>query len=183
MALDTATSTYLRETVEAYAELVFEIAEEDLSDPAKARTVLDVYTGFVKAYIAPIVQGWRKDIEYYLNSYEVRPKDGVCDEFKNIYFLGVAISREMKQVGLADIAKYQQIAMLKLLDFRLFDDVNIARPQLTARVRRAIESGALENDFGRFGLYLVYRCLFNFAKDQQTGSATSLEVRPLFCED
>lgn len=167
MTLDAGTKKYLRETIEAYADLIYEIAEEDTNSAIKAELALQTYSNFIKAYIPQIVAGWRKDIEYYLNSYEVRPKDGTCDEFKNIYFLGVSISREMKQVGLPDVAKYQQIAMLRLLDFRLFDDVNISRPQLTLRIRRAIDSSNLESDFGRFGLYMVYRCLFNYAKDQQ----------------
>lgn len=148
------------ETITIFAEFLPEI----IGDLSISESVLLAYESFVVRNADAIAEQWQSEQAYYLNFYNVFPADGEYDEFKNIYFIGVVIARELFKNGYADLGKVQLYAIVKLLDYRL-STVGASRPQLTHRVVSAIKNGSVENDFGRFGLYLIYKCLFNAAMD------------------
>lgn len=177
MSLDVGAKKYLRETIELFVELIGTVAvEESKSNPKQLQ---DDYEKFVIAYIERIVHHWRTGVEYYLHFYDVFPSDGKCDEFKNIYFIGTAISKELQNLGVSDLAKLQQIAVLKLLDYRLFMDAGTHRPELTYRIRRSINFDKISDDLGRFGWYMIYKCLFNAAIDAKKAAAKQPKKKPV----
>ncbi|MFA7351676.1 MAG: hypothetical protein WC009_13025 [Methylotenera sp.] len=98
----------------------------------------------------------------YCNFYKVTPDKGVHDEFKGIYFTGIAVSKYLVQLGLVDINKLHLKAMLALLDFRL-SSRGARRVELSDRVRSVINNNALDEHLGKYGWYLIYKCLFNAA--------------------
>lgn len=98
----------------------------------------------------------------YCNFYKITPDKGVHDEFKGIYFTGIAISQYLVKLGLADINKLHLKAMLALLDFRL-SSRNACRRDLSDRLRSIINNNALDEHLGKYGWYLIYKCLFNAA--------------------
>lgn len=102
-------------------------------------------------------------ITQYINFYNVAPREGIYDEFKNIYFLGAAISQKLDSVGLADLRKLHQLAILRLLDLRLVHPYKVNRPTLTERVVSAIKNDSLNAHFGLYGWYITYKCLYNAA--------------------
>ncbi len=107
----------------------------------------------------------QSELSYYLNFYNVIPANDVYDEFKNFYFLGMAITTELEKRGVKDLVKLQLKAILHLLDVRL-NSVGARRAPLTHRLSNAIDNGAIKKDFGRFGWYILYKCLFNAAYER-----------------
>lgn len=102
----------------------------------------------------------------YLNFYDVHPTQGVHDEFKGIYFTGMAVSEHLNRLGFADLNKLHLRALLRLLDFRLHEPHNIRRPDLTRRIKTVIDNNAVESHLGKYGWYLIYKCLFNSVNDK-----------------
>ena len=101
----------------------------------------------------------------YCNFYKITPDKGVHDEFKGIYFAGVAISKYLVDLGLVDINKLHLKAMLALLDFRL-SKRNACRKDLSERVRTIINNNGLDEHLGKYGWYLLYKCLYNAAENK-----------------
>ncbi|MEK7592943.1 MAG: hypothetical protein AAB508_06205 [Patescibacteria group bacterium] len=99
----------------------------------------------------------------YINFYKVHPKDGVYDEFKSIYFTGMAVSKRLAQLGLVDLNKLHLRAMLRLLDLRLEEPFKVRRTALTERIRSIIDNNVIESHLGKYGWYLIYKCLYNAA--------------------
>lgn len=177
MSLDVGAKKYLRETIELFVDLIETVAEEEnKTNPIQYR---NDYVKFVITYIDQIVINWRVGVEYYLNFYDVFPSDGKCDEFKNIYFIGTAISQKLQDGGISDLAKFQQIAVMKLLDYRLHKDANTRRPELSFRIRQSINFNKIDEDLGRFGWYMIYKCLFNAAMDAKKAAAKSQKKKPV----
>lgn len=102
----------------------------------------------------------------YLNFYNVIPTQGVHDEFKGIYFTGMAVSDRLIQLGFADLNKLHLRAVLRLLDFRLAEPHKIRRPDLTTRIRTVIDNNSVESHLGKYGWYLIYKCLFNSVNEK-----------------
>ena len=80
--------------------------------------------GFLKDYsetinynMQDILSGCAGEIARYLNSYRVEPRDYV-DEFKGIYFLGVAITAQLNRSGHAELRRIHQFTTLHLLNSR-----------------------------------------------------------------
>lgn len=127
-------------------------------------------TNLIEQYVRE-VQDNRQDIFLstavgiveYLNFYKVFPTEGVHDEFKGIYFTGMAVSKHLVRLGLADLNKLHLRALLRLLDFRLEEPFKVRRPVLTERIRSVIDNNALESHLGKYGWYLIYKCLYNAA--------------------
>lgn len=154
-------------TLQFFRETITRIARDEqcLADP----TVTDIgirYAGFIENNYKKIFENMAAELGYYLNFYNVYPSNDVYDEFKNYYFLGTAITKELEQRGMRDIAKLQLLAIQRLLDIRL-EEVNARRAKLTKRIVDAIENGSVAADFGRFGWYILYKCLFNAATERQ----------------
>lgn len=127
------------------------------------------YHGVIEAYRDYILDATYGDLQRYINFYNVKPRDGAFDEFKHIHFIGMAVSRRLNLMGLADVNKYHLRAMLRLLDIRLEEPYRARRPQLTERIRALIDNGAsaaIEQHLGMYGWYLVYKCLYNAAQER-----------------
>lgn len=107
----------------------------------------------------------KTELADYCNSYEVVPTDDVFDEFKIYYFLGMAIATELEKIGSNDLVRLQLLAMLQLLNIRL-KSVQALRQQSTDRISNAIKHEAIHKDFGKFGWYIICKCLYNSAKDR-----------------
>lgn len=130
-------------------------------------------TNLIEQYVRE-VQDNRQDIFLstavgiveYLNFYKVFPTEGVHDEFKGIYFTGMAVSKHLVRLGLADLNKLHLRALLRLLDFRLEEPFKVRRPVLTERIRSVIDNNALESHLGKYGWYLIYKCLYNAANSK-----------------
>jgi hypothetical protein len=100
------------------------------------------------------------ELKFYMNFYDVHPRNGTPDELKIFYFLGKAIAEEFEKLGLADLQRYQLKAVQRIFNKRLAE-VDAYRVDLSKRIDTAIEKGSLYKDFGRFGWYIVHRCLLN----------------------
>lgn len=100
-------------------------------------------------------------VNRYINLYRVSPTEGVLDELKSIYFLGMTIAELLDRVGLGNLSRIQMKAVVFLLDYRLLVPHRAARRQLTERLITAIDDGNLTDHFGEFGLYITYKCLLN----------------------
>lgn len=107
-----------------------------------------------------------RGILQYLNFYDVVPTQGVHDEFKGIYFSGMAVSEHLSHLGYADLNKLHLRAMLRLLDFRLQEPHNVRRPDLSKRIRTVIDNNAVDEHLGKYGWYLVYKCLYNSVNEK-----------------
>lgn len=139
------------------------IASGSGSTEAQADAYLNQYSSVINANANGIYEAATTGINQYINFYNISPKEGVYDEFKNIYFLGTAITIWLNKSGLADLNKLHQKAMLRLLDLRLLVPHDVRRPTLSDRVTSAINNNALNEHFGMYGWYIVYKCLFNAA--------------------
>ena len=104
-------------------------------------------------------------INTYINDFQVTPK-GSIDEFKIIFFLAKTLTKFLERDGLHSIAKINLLTMLWLLDFRL-STYKAMRPILTKQVIRMIKNGILFEKTGEVGLYLTYKCLYKYAKENQ----------------
>lgn len=124
------------------------------------------YKEFISTNGALILDQAVLRVNRYVNLYNVAPTDGVLDELKSIYFLGMTIAELLEEVGLEDLARVQVKAVVCLLDIRLYEPYRAARPQLTARVTKAVDDGNLRQHFGEFGLYITYKCLYNAAEER-----------------
>ncbi len=105
-------------------------------------------------------------IVQYLNFYNVFPTEGVHDEFKGVYFTGIAISEHLEKLGLADLNKFHLRAVLRILDYRLYEPYRVNRPLLTERIRSVIDNNAIKTHLGKYGWYLIYKCLYNAANEK-----------------
>jgi hypothetical protein len=154
------------ETLTFFRQTVSYIAQEQ----GKADNILaDInlrYSAFIQNNIEKIADNMQSELSYYLNFYDVTPAEDIYDEFKNYYFLGMAIATELESRGFKELMKLQLKAILQLLNVRL-NSVGAHRTQLTLRLSNAIDNGAIRDDFGRFGWYILYKCLFNAAIDRK----------------
>lgn len=151
-------------TIEYFCELVAQFAEE--RNHPQASQISKTYLNFILNNKDSIVQIWQKELSYYIVAYDIHPENNILDEFKNFFFIGTAIATELQNQGHKDLTTFQLLAIQKLFDFRLFK-VNSLRPDLTIRLVKAIDNASITTDFGRFGWYITYKCLFNAAKDVQ----------------
>ena len=153
------------DTLKFFRETISFLAQDKITD-VKVLTDINLrYAIFIQHNINAIADNMQSELAYYLNFYNVTPADDVYDEFKNFYFLGMAITAELEKRGVKDLVKLQLQAILHLLNVRL-KSVGAHRVQLTRRLSNAIDNGAIRNDFGRFGWYILYKCLFNAATER-----------------
>ena len=154
------------DTLQFFRESISHLAQIDgLSDP-KITSMNIGYSAFIQTHQEIIAENMQSEVGFYLTFYKVTPDNDIFDEFKNIYFLGMAITKELESKGHIDLAKYQLRAILHLLDLRLASEKAV-RPLLTQRIKDAIENSAVKKDFGRFGWYILYKCLYNAAIERR----------------
>lgn len=156
-------STYLQETLVAIA------LNDGVSEEAVAIWAAQ-YADVVNKNRQHVFEITARKITEYINFHQVQPKDGVYDEFKGIYFIGMAITDCLLATGLVDLNKFHQRAMLRLLDLRLEFPHKAYRKVLSERVRKTIENHCIEPHFGKYGWYITYKCLFNAANEKALSS-------------
>ncbi|CAC9968006.1 hypothetical protein [uncultured Gammaproteobacteria bacterium] len=105
----------------------------------------------------------KEKITDYINTFEVAPK-GSIDEFKLIFFLSTTLAENLESKGLKVVAEVVLTAMIWLLDARL-ESVKIRRNTLTEQIIKMIHRNSVAKETGEVGLYLIYKCLYNSAKD------------------
>ncbi len=104
-------------------------------------------------------------INTYLNDFSVMPK-GSIDEFKIIFFLAKTLSVFLERDGLKTASRIVLSTMIGILDEKL-TLVNAKRTKLTEQTINLIRDGILFQKTGEVGLYLTYKCLYNYAKENQ----------------
>lgn len=132
----------------------------------KTDTYAKQYYEAVNKYRFEIFKSTALSMDEYLNFYQVYPKDGEHDEFKGIYFTGMAVSRQLVTLGLLDLNKCHLIAVLALMDYRLDKPYEISRKLLTERIKSMIDNNVLDTHLGKYGWYLIYKCLYNSVSDR-----------------
>lgn len=157
------------DTLQFFRETVSYLVQLENVDVERVTSINLHYAAFIQNHIAKIADNWQYELAYYLNFYNVNPENDVYDEFKNFYFIGMAITTELEERGAKDLVKLQLKALLHLLNTRL-NTVGAHRSQLTRRISNAIDNGAIRKDFGRFGWYILYKCLFNAAIERDAAS-------------
>ncbi|MDI9331777.1 MAG: hypothetical protein QM527_10815 [Alphaproteobacteria bacterium] len=126
------------------------------------------YHDLITAHQRGIFEKTAFDISQYTSDYRVQVREGIADEFKAIYFLGMNIAKCL--IENQKLKKQHHGAVLDLLDYRLAEPHKANRPKLTARILSMIDKDHIEQNLGKHGWYLLYKCLFNAAQDHQTGS-------------
>ncbi|MFA6120176.1 MAG: hypothetical protein WCT35_00175 [Sideroxydans sp.] len=151
----------LKETV------VLIVAAQPNSDIAQIKEYLKQYTTVINNNSERIFDEASNNIQQYINFYKVSPQEGIYDEFKNIYFLGEAITIFLNSMGWVDLTKIHRKAMLRLLDVRLEVPHKAYRKALSSRIISTIDNNMVEKHFGTYGWYLTYKCLYNAAANQK----------------
>lgn len=103
------------------------------------------------------------ELNAYLNLYGVRASFS-ADEFKLIYFMGRAITYQLRNIGYHEIAQVHQIAMLGMLDYRL-RTLEISKKQMLNAMATLVRSEKFDSELGKTGCYLAYKCVSTTAKD------------------
>lgn len=134
---------------------------EEVIDPMEEQWVELINRNFSEIFIQT-----HEKVNKYLNFYNVYPEKLSSDEFKYIYFIGMTVADKLKEEGMDDHARYHLKAVLRLLDYRLKDPYDAYRPQLSQRIQKTIDNHKIHEHFGEFGWYLLYKCLFNSAKEK-----------------
>lgn len=127
--------------------------------------LLNEYHTTIDTNKAAILEGCTGEITRYVNSYQVSATDYLFDEFKAIYFLGVAITAQLERAGYVELKKIHQKTVLHLLNMRLISPYKALRPQLAQRINMAIDNNTVKEHLGIYGWYLLYKCLYNAAHD------------------
>ncbi|MBD9359934.1 hypothetical protein [Methylomonas fluvii] len=153
---------YWVETLKFLQETIVAIALKELSQE-EAFNYSATYASLANNNKEKIFNASVLLISSYINFYKVSPREGIYDEFKLIYFLGIAVSIQLKSNGLYDLDKMHLRAVLRLLDLRLHEPHRANRQVLSDRITKAINNGVIQDHFGSYGWYLIYKCLYNAA--------------------
>lgn len=150
---------YLKDTIALIA------LSDGISDEA-VEILIENYVKTVEENRDKVFMSTAIGLVQYLNFYHVMPTEGVHDEFKGLYFTGIAVSEHLNHLGFADLNKLHLRALLRLLDIRLEYPFQIRRPALSQRVRSVIDNNAVDAHLGKYGWYLIYKCLYNAANEK-----------------
>lgn len=151
---------YLKQTI------YFLAREEDKKTEDEARKFISEYVTQIEENRENIFLVTAHGIVKYLNFYNVMPHEGVHDEFKGIYFTGMAVSEHLNNLELTELNKLHLRAMLRLLDFRLAFPHKVNRKLLTTRIKSVINNNSVDKHLGLYGWYITYKCLFNAANEK-----------------
>lgn len=152
--------------LEHFKNTIAFLALHDSLSEADVDKLIEQYVSEIESNRDNIFLFTAHGIVQYLNFYNVFPTQGAHDEFKGIYFTGMAVSDHLNRLGLVDLNKLHLRAVLRLLDFRLEEPFKVRRPVLTERVRSVIDNNALDQHLGKYGWYLIYKCLYNAANEK-----------------
>lgn len=149
-----------------FRETIVLLADEDGLPISEVNQLTRKYVEAVNDRMEEVFTATSQRIQEYLNFYNVNPTHGVHDEFKGIYFSGMAVSCYLDHLGLAELNKLHLRAVLRLLDFRLHIPHDARREHLTKRINAVINYNAVDAHLGKYGWYLTYKCLYNAAHDR-----------------
>jgi hypothetical protein len=113
------------------------------------------YKQVIQDYAPEIFKAAAAGINTYLNLYSVRAATS-ADEYKIVYFLGLAIERRLEEMGYAELAQVHMFSMIGLLDFRL-RTLKINKPNLMVAMTRLVKQGRFREQLGQNGGYLIYK--------------------------
>lgn len=141
------------------------IIEEGRIPEPVVEPMIEQWVNVINGHYEELYQLTKAKITRYLSFYYVSPTGGENDEFKYIYFTGMAVAEKLAFYEMDDHIRYHYRTILNLLDYRLRIPYGANRQQLSDRIQKAIESHKIKEHFGEYGWYLTYKCLFNAAKD------------------
>lgn len=152
---------YWIKSLEYFGEVIAYLASDtDGKSKEEVEKITENYRETVLQDHEQIFNNAASDLTFYMNFYDVRPKCGTPDELKIFYFLGKSIAESFDRLGLSDLYIYQLKAVQRIFN-KILAKSNAYRFDLSKRIDTAIEKGAIGKDFGRFGWYIVHRCLLN----------------------
>lgn len=148
-----------------FAQTIAYLCDQEGIQRSEIEEHLKSYADALNAKTDQLFEKAAYDITLYLRLYGVRPVNMIFDEFKGIYFLSRVIADYLKNTGLESLSNLQLRACLHLLNKRL-EFSNAARKQLYDAIEEAIKHNRIESDFGKYGWYIVYKCLCNASTDK-----------------
>lgn len=152
---------YWIQSIRYFADVIsFLASDTEGKNPGEVKELIAQYRDAIMKNHQQIFVNAASELNFYMNFYDVRPRNGTPDELKIFYFLGKAIGEDFKKCGLANLQRYQLKAVQRIFNKRL-SEVDAYRVDLSKRIDIAIEDGAIDEHFGRFGWYIVHRCLLN----------------------
>lgn len=161
---------HIRDVIEAYAgaiaAMLVDSGKTDEQIALHQQEFLDCWRGNRDNILTAI----SSEINYYLNYYRIQAK-GSIDEFKTVYFTGVVVSRFLDRDGLTELRKYNDYAMIYLLDWRAHRTIGKQRKVLTNAMRKIASENAIEEKLGKHGLYLIYKCMCNAVDEVRKANA------------
>lgn len=152
-------SLYMRH----FCETIVYLCDKDNLQKTEIVNLLKDYEIAINDKTDVLFEQAARDITIYLRLYGVRPTNFQQDEFKGVYFLSRVIADYLKNIGLETLSILQLRACSHLLNKRL-ERSNAARRQLYNAIEEAIKHNRINDDFGKYGWYIVCKCLCNAAE-------------------
>lgn len=157
--------SYWIDALEYFGDVIRFIASDtDGKSEEEVEKIIEDYRETIRQDHERIFNKAASELKFYMNFYDVRPKSGAPDELKIFYFLGTSIAESLAKLGLSDLQIYQLKAVQRIFN-KILAQRKVYRADLSKRIDTAIEKGALGRDFGRFGWYIVHRCLLNSTRE------------------
>lgn len=125
--------------------------------PDQFSAYLRAYTTTIENNLDAIFRAAAQEVGNYLNLYNIHANQS-ADEYKLIYFLGRAIGKHVSATGLRPMQHAHFYAMIGLLGDRL-EECGFHKPELTRAMKRLIKADQIEEQLGKTGGYLVYKCV------------------------
>ncbi len=128
-------------------------------EPSYYDELFEKYAACIDDNAEAIYRGAAREMGQYIHDYKVHVQE-YADEFKLVYYLGRAIERHLIRQGHIDAAKVHMFSLLEMLVFRLRTK-GIFKKELTTSIASLIREGheKLNEELGRNGLYLVFKCV------------------------
>lgn len=134
------------------------------SGPADFDQDLAIYDSLINSKSDDIIRAAAFSITGYSHLYKVLPRE-TFDEFKIIYYLGLAIERHLTKAGHAKIVQVHMFTLIGLMDEALRRK-GVVKPQLTGAMTQLIRFGYFDRELGNTGCYLIYKCSSTAPKHQ-----------------
>jgi hypothetical protein len=127
------------------------------AETADVQSSLEEYSAVIEAKTQELVTITGEEIGFYTNLYNVHTNQS-ADEFKLIYYVGIALERHLKSQGLDHVGKAHMYAMIGMLDYRL-RELQIFKPLMSKAMLTLVDTGRFHVEMGRNGCYLLYKCV------------------------
>lgn len=107
------------------------------------------------------------EIYRYCEFFCVFPKNQSVDEYKLIYFLGIAFIKELQKEEKSYVEEINLLwntifyKLTKALEF----ESNVWRKDLIDRLSKAVKQNKIDSYLGEYGVYLLYKCQSNYFKE------------------